>query len=82
MKTTITAATLGATLIALSFASAANASDCRHARRAVQSSALMGTADPRGAFDYYLDPREARAAAYGIQPGLVYGGTTSAPAGR
>jgi len=79
----ITTAVLGAALVALSFAGAANASERHHVRRGVHQPVASGTTDPRNAFDSYggLDPREARAAAYGVQPGLVYGGATSAPAG-
>lgn len=80
----ITTAVLGAALVALSFASAASASERHHVRRAVQQPTVSGATDPRNAFDSYggLDARQSRAAAYGVQPGLVYGGTTSAPAGR
>lgn len=80
----ITTTVLGAALVTLSFASAASASERHHTRHAVRQPAVSGAADPRNAFDYYgnEDSRQARAAAYGVRPGLVYGGAISAPAGR
>jgi hypothetical protein len=79
----ITYAAVGAALIALSVANAASASERYHARRHVQQQSVSTNADPRNSFDYYY-PGWGRepVPAYGVYPGLIYGGATSAPAGR
>jgi len=73
----ITATAMAAVLIA-AFASSAGASE-RH-RRHVQPSASAG--DARDAFAYYPGWGRPKVPSYGVYPGLIYGGATSAPAGR
>jgi hypothetical protein len=81
MKTTITTAAASA-LIALTVSGAATASEQRSAHRHAQPQAVTTYGDSRDAFAYYpgwgRDPVLVR----GVYPGLVYGGATSAPAGR
>jgi hypothetical protein len=81
MKTTITAAAASA-LIALTVSGAATASERRSVHRHAQPQAVTTYSDSRDAFAYYpgwgRDPVLVR----GVYPGLVYGGATSAPAGR
>jgi hypothetical protein len=76
----VTAAAISA-LVALTVANAANASEPRHARRHAQP-VTTTTNDPRNAFDYYPGWGRDSVPLYGVYPGLVYGGATSAPAGR
>jgi hypothetical protein len=79
----ITYAAVGAALIALSVANAASASERHHARRHVQQQSVSTNADPRNAFDsYYPGWGRDPVPTYGVYPGLIYGGATSAPAGR
>jgi hypothetical protein len=80
----ISYAVLGAALVALSAASTANASERHHIRRHVQQPHHLGsTADPRDSFAYYYPGwGRDRAPTYGVYPGLIYGGATSAPAGH
>ncbi|MGM4922095.1 hypothetical protein AB7828_04560 [Tardiphaga sp. 215_C5_N2_1] len=81
MKTTITTAAASA-LIALIMSGAATASERRSAHRYAQPQAVTTYGASRDAFAYYpgwgRDPVLIR----GVYPGLVYGGATSAPAGR
>ena len=74
----ITATAMSAVLIA-AFASSAGASE-RHRGRHVQPSASAG--DARDAFAYYPGWGRPKVPSYGVYPGLIYGGATSAPAGR
>ena len=85
ITTTVTATVFGATLVELSFAGAASATERHHVRRSAEQSTLSSASDPRNAFDYFGDrnvQQQERAAAYGVPAGYVYGGTISAPAGR
>jgi hypothetical protein len=79
MKHNIAATVLA--LVALTVANAASASEPRHARRHAQP-VTTTTSDPRSAFDYYPGWGRDRVPLYGVPPGLIYGGATSAPAGH
>jgi hypothetical protein len=76
----ITAIAIGAALIALSVSNAASAAE-RHRSRHVQQPAFSG-GDPSDAFGYYPGWGRPMVPSYGVYPGLIYGGATSAPAGR
>jgi hypothetical protein len=75
----ITATAITAVLIA-AFASGAGASE-RHHRRHVQQPGVS-TGDARDAYGYYPGWGRPMVPSYGVYPGLIYGGATSAPAGR
>ena len=76
----ITATAMAAVLIT-AFASSAGATE-RHRRHVQQPD--VSTSDPRDAYasGYYPGWGRPMAPSYGVYPGLIYGGATSAPAGR
>ena len=71
----------GAALVAVSMADAAGAAE-RHRGRHVIHQPAAGFVEPRDAFAYYPGWGRDRVPSYGVYPGLIYGGATSAPAGR
>lgn len=71
----------GAALLAMSMAHAANAAERHRGRHVAQQPAAWFT-EPRDAFAYYPGWGRDRVPSYGVYPGLIYGGATSAPAGR
>ncbi|MDB5654582.1 MAG: hypothetical protein JWQ94_2195 [Tardiphaga sp.] len=74
--------TIAAMAVALtaSFASHAGAAERHHGRHVQQAGASTG--DPRDAYGYYPGWGRPMVPSYGVYPGLIYGGATSAPAGR
>ncbi|WP_441241670.1 hypothetical protein [Tardiphaga sp. 768_D3_N2_1] len=76
------ATVLVATVVATMVADAASASERKHARRHVQQPGTSTRIDPREAYDYYPGWGREAVPIYGVYPGLIYGGATSAPAGR
>ena len=77
----LTATAMAAVLIA-AFASSANATE-RHRSHHAKHQAV-NTSDPRDAYasGYYPGWGRPMQPTYGVYPGLIYGGATSAPAGR
>ena len=81
MKTFI-ATVLVATVVATMVGNAASASERKPVRRHVQQQGVSARIDPREAYDYYPGWGREAVPVYGVYPGLIYGGATSAPAGR
>ncbi len=71
----------GAALVAVFVADAAGAAE-RHRGRHITQQPAVGFTQPRDAFAYYPGWGRDRVPSYGVYPGLIYGGATSAPAGR
>ncbi|MET0219242.1 MAG: hypothetical protein ABW213_01145 [Tardiphaga sp.] len=80
MKTMIVTA-VAAMLIAAT-AGNAGAAERTHAARYQQHSGAGWNGNAREAYDYYPGWGREPVKIYGVYPGLIYGGTTSPPAGR
>ena len=76
----ITATAIAAVLIA-AFVSNAGATE-RHRRHAQQPGVSTGDSRDAYASGYYPGWGRPMVPSYGVYPGLIYGGATSAPAGR
>lgn len=80
---TFIAVAVAATLVATMGGNAASASERKPARRHVQQQqGVSAHIDPREAYAYYPGWGREAVPVYGVYPGLIYGGATSAPAGR
>ena len=71
-----------ATVLVGAFASSAVASEPQRARNGQQAGISAGGPRVASAEGYYPGWGRPMLPSYGVYPGLIYGGATSAPAGR